>query len=115
MIKVSNSDLPEIQLEKALTSPSSLIGIALDSRYRITELVGAGTTSCLYKGFDRFSNVSVIVKILHRHLTSSRKSLLLFAQEAEAAKTVTYPGVVGVIDENIAPTGQPYIVWECSK
>jgi serine/threonine-protein kinase len=93
-------------------SSSTLVGVAINKRYRITELVGTGETSCLYKGFDRFSEKKVLIKVLHKHLTSSEKSIACFECEANEISPLTYPGIKCIMEKNVLCSGQPYVVME---
>lgn len=115
MISTTAGAVPEVRTEKAPDQSSSLIGVALDGRYRITELVGAGGTSCLYKGFDRYRNLPVAVKVLHRHLITSKQSRQCFEEEARSGSLLSYPDVVRIIDQRVLSTGQPYVVMECAQ
>jgi len=103
------------QTDASTASTNTLVGVAINKRYRVTELVGAGETSCLYKGFDRYSDRKVLIKILHRHLVSSRKSLDLFEREAQEITPATYPAIKSVLEKHMLCTGQPYVVMECSN
>ncbi len=115
MIIMTTNSAAGSGFETAPASANSLIGVALDKKYRITELIGAGGTSCLYKGFDRFTDTPVVVKVLHRHLVASKKIRQRFEKEAKTASLLSYPNIVGIIDKNVMPSGQPYFVMECAK
>jgi serine/threonine protein kinase len=94
---------------------STLVGVAINRRYRITTLIGAGPTSCLYKGFDRYSELHVLVKVLHPHLVSSQESIAVFERETELISPLLYPGFKRIIDKHVLSTGQLYVVMECDK
>ncbi len=93
MISEITGQVPEERTDKAFDRSAALVGVALDGRYRVTELVGAGETSCLYNGFDRFRNIPVAIKVLHRHLVTRAGFIDRFDDEASS------PGHVGLISQ----------------
>jgi serine/threonine-protein kinase len=113
MISEITGQVPEERTDKAFDRSAALVGVALDGRYRVTELVGAGETSCLYNGFDRFRNIPVAIKVLHRHLVTRAGFIDRFDDEASSPDVLgSYPSVTRIIEQRVLSTGQPYVVME---
>ncbi len=55
-----------------------MIGLRLEGRYEITELIGVGGMSDVYKGIDIMENRAVAVKILKREYSENEEFLRCF-------------------------------------
>jgi serine/threonine-protein kinase len=54
----------------------------------------------------------VAVKVLPSDLIGNWELLVRFQQEAELASRIQHPNVVSIIDNDVTPEGQPYLVME---
>jgi tetratricopeptide (TPR) repeat protein/tRNA A-37 threonylcarbamoyl transferase component Bud32 len=81
-----------------------------DEKYQITEFVGSGGWSSIYKAQQLSVDRIVALKILHRHLIKDQDKVQRFAHEARAASKLSHPNIVVVYDQGMNP--QPYIVMD---
>jgi serine/threonine-protein kinase len=90
-----------------------LIGTVLDDKYRLEEKVGQGGMGKVYRATHIQMDHTVAVKILDPHLSSDRRAVERFRQEAHAAAYIKHPNVVGVTDFGVTKdTGIAYLVME---
>lgn len=78
----------------------SLIGQTIAGRYQITDLLGQGGMSAVFKAFDPNLQRVVAVKIIHPHLASDPKFVTRFQDEAAAVAQLRHPNIVQVHDFN---------------
>ena len=90
---------------------STLLGTALDGRYRLDRQVGTGGMSTVYCAFDATLERYVAIKLMHREIASDSDQLTRFRREARAVAQLSHPHIVGVIDAG-EEDGRPYIVFE---
>jgi hypothetical protein len=79
---------------------SSLIGLALNERFRVEEKVGEELLGSLYLATDEHPDHhgrKVMVKVLHPHLTGNEEKFARFAREITATDMVRHPNTVGVV------------------
>lgn len=89
------------------------VGTVIAGHYRVTEVLGQGGWSVVYKAHhETINNRQVAIKILHSHLVRDKDKVLRFQREAEAAMSLTHPQVASVYDYGVLPEGQPFIVME---
>jgi serine/threonine-protein kinase len=81
-------------------APSALLGAGttVASRYRLTELLGAGGMAQVWEATDEILGRRVAVKVLHPHLADDEQFVRRFRQEAIAAARLSHPGIVGIYD-----------------
>src|SRR5579871_1049117 len=94
----------------------TLLGSALDGRYRLDAQIGRGGMSTVYRAFDTVLERPVAVKLMHREIASDSDQLERFRREARAVARLSHPHIVTVIDAGEEPHagggGTPYIVFE---
>jgi hypothetical protein len=90
---------------------SDLLGVTLNSRYRLEERIGVGGMSTVYRAVDETLQRSVAVKVMNREVAEDSDQLERFRREARAVAQLSHPNVVGVIDAG-EDGGHPYIVFE---
>jgi eukaryotic-like serine/threonine-protein kinase len=98
----------------------TLLGTALDGRYRLDAQIGKGGMSTVYRAFDTVLERPVAIKLMHREFASDSDQLERFRREARAVAQLSHPHIVTVIDageevdEDPAHPGgaTPYIVFE---
>ena len=81
-------------------------------RYRITQLVGDGGMSRIYRAFHTFLEQDCALKVLFGELVADDAFASRFRREALAASRLRHPNVVQVIDFGRSTDGLPFIVME---
>lgn len=79
---------------------SSLIGLALNERFRVEEKIGEELLGSLYLATDEHPDHherKVVVKVLHPHLTGNKEKFARFAREITATDMVRHPNTVAVV------------------
>ncbi len=76
----------------------SWIGKKLKDRYEITELLGQGGMSAVYKAYDPNLKREVAVKLIHAHLSDDPEFVRRFEAEAAAVARLSHPNIVDVYD-----------------
>jgi serine/threonine protein kinase len=88
----------------------------LDGRYRLTERLGAGGMSVVWKAHDQLLNRSVAVKVLAGRQATTPDARLRIRAEAQAAAQLWHPNVTNVYDYGESATEPdtcvPYVVME---
>lgn len=79
-------------------SGENLIGIVLNERYELQEVVGNGGMAVVYKANDRLLNRTVAVKILKESLKSDNEIVDKFAAEGKAAASLSHNNIVSIYD-----------------
>ena len=87
------------------------LGDVLGGRYRLVELLGQGGMATIYRATDSQLGRDVAVKVLHREYGRDPDFVARFRQEAQAAASLSHPGIVGVYDFGTDEAG-PYLVME---
>lgn len=87
------------------------IGLKLDGRYQITELIGVGGMSDVYKGIDIMENRTVAVKILKKEFSENEEFVRYFRNESRAIAVLSHPNIVKIFDVGYEHDLQ-YIVME---
>ena len=83
-----------------MTTPPSWIGYSLNGRYQITELLGQGGMSAVYKANDPNLRRAVTIKLIHAHLSDDPEFVRRFEGEAAAVAQLRHPHIVQVHDFN---------------
>jgi len=94
------------------TTNDPLIGKILAERYRITELVGSGRFSIVYKGQHLFMDRAVAMKTLQSNLAEDQTVIKRFEKEAVALSKLRHPNIVSVYDCFVHTNGQPFLVMD---
>jgi serine/threonine-protein kinase len=90
-----------------------LVGTIIDDKYRLEEKIGAGGMGKVYRATHIQMDHTVAIKVLDPQLSSDRRALERFRQEAHAAAYIKHPNVVGVTDFGVTKTtGIAYLVME---
>lgn len=91
------------------------LGTVLRGKWQLRELLGTGAMASVYLGVHR-NGSRVAVKVFDPMFPLQREFrpelLHRFMREGTIANRVAHPGVVKVLDEDIAPDGAPFIVME---
>ena len=86
------------------------VGVVLNGRYRITELLGEGGMGAVYRGERLQLGRPVAIKFLHVSYAKSPKFVARFEREARAMSKLSHPYCVSVIDFGVHD--EPYIVMD---
>ena len=74
------------------------IGNKLNNRYEITEQLGVGGMSAVYKAYDPNLKRVVAVKLIHSHLSRDAEFIRRFEVEATVVAGLRHPNIVQVYD-----------------
>jgi serine/threonine-protein kinase len=88
-----------------------VVGETFADRYELTELVGTGGMSSVYKAHDMLLERNVALKILHEHYSEDEEFVERFKREARSVAQLSHPNIVTVIDRGEAG-GRQFIVFE---
>ena len=96
--------------ERARLSITSMIGVVLDDRYKLTGLVGEGAMGAVYRA-EQDDGPTVAVKVLREELGDNAELRERFEREARALFGLEHPHILNVYDFGVHK-GSPYIVTE---
>ncbi len=88
-----------------------LIGMVVDSRYRIVDLIGRGGMGAVYRVEHVKMGKIMAMKILHGELSQDTDLVRRFKQEAETVSRLTHINTVSVFDFG-SHQGMMYLVME---
>lgn len=74
------------------------LGMILEDRYEIEELIGSGGMAVVYRALDHRLNRQVAVKIMRAELAENEKFRARFLTESHAIAKLSHPNIVGVYD-----------------
>ena len=89
-----------------------LIGQVVEERYEVTETLGKGGMSVVFKGRDRRLKKVVAIKVLMPHLSADPMSVQRFQQEATAASHLDHPNIVKVYNVGATASGLPFMAMD---
>ncbi len=90
---------------------NDLIGRLLNGRYEITERLGDGGMSIVYKATDRFLGRTVSIKVLRDQFAADSEFLQRFRREAQAVANLSHANIVSLFD--VGQDGEThYLVME---
>ncbi|MFN8552445.1 MAG: protein kinase [Candidatus Obscuribacterales bacterium] len=96
----------------AIGEEDQMVGTVLADRYEILEVIGGGGMGLVYKARHKLMNRIVAIKMLHKHMISSKDTLKRFQLEAQAASCLSLPNILTVYDFGLTGEGQPYMVMD---
>jgi len=91
---------------------SNLIGVVVDGRYTITDVLGRGGMGVVYRARQAYLDRDVALKVMRRDLSEDTDMLRRFLQEAKSASRLTSPHTVTIHDFGLTPDGQMYFTME---
>jgi len=80
--------------------------------YQLTDKLGQGGMSIVYKAIQLSLERAVAIKVLPKKLAADRTVVDRFTREARAAAKVTHPNIVQAVDLGQEPGGYHYFVME---
>ncbi|MCL2633393.1 MAG: Stk1 family PASTA domain-containing Ser/Thr kinase [Oscillospiraceae bacterium] len=87
------------------------IGVKLDGRYELLELIGSGGMAEIYRADDTAEDRTVAVKILKNEFAGSEDFLRRFRNESKAIALLSHPNIVKIFDVGFTESVQ-FIVME---
>ena len=79
--------------------------------YTVTELIGEGGTSSVWKGFHTVSNLAVAIKIISKEYLKSETKVTRFTREIELLKSMEHPLIVDFY-QHIEDEKNHYLIME---
>lgn len=102
-----------VQPGAALADPRlELLGTVVEDRYEVTETLGKGGMSVVFKARDRRLKKLVALKVLMPHLSADPLSVQRFQQEATAASHLDHPNIVKVYNVGATASGLPFMAMD---
>ncbi|HNA74865.1 MAG TPA: protein kinase, partial [Candidatus Obscuribacter sp.] len=89
-----------------------LLGQLVEGRYEVTENIGKGGMSVVFKARDRRLKKNVAIKVLMPHLSADPLSVQRFQQEATAASHLDHPNIVKVYNVGATESGLPFMAMD---
>ncbi len=86
------------------------IGQVIKERYEITQLLGEGGMSYVYKAIDKQLQRTVAIKTLKPNYVEQEKFVERFKREAQTAANLNHPNIVQIFDWGIGD--EPFFVME---
>ena len=102
----------EIHTGRNRGARDALLGQVLQSRYRIEEPLGSGTTGTVYRATHLALERACAVKILHRTASADQNLVARFRREARAASRLDHPNIVYLSDFGRLEDGPLFLVME---
>jgi len=97
----------------ALADPRlELLGQVIEDRYEVTENIGKGGMSIVFKARDLRLKKFVALKVLMPHLSADPLSVQRFQQEATAASQLDHPNIVKVYNVGSTQSGLPFMAMD---
>src|ERR1051325_8066869 len=92
--------------------PDPLLGVVLDDKYRLDELLGQGGMGAVYRATHLLIERPVAVKVLSQRLITDESARERFRREARAAGRLQHTNAVAVTDFGETRDGLVYLVME---
>jgi serine/threonine protein kinase len=89
-----------------------MLGLVLEGRYELTQLLGAGGMGAVYKANHLGVGKDVAVKIMHAQFMIDERTTMRFKHEVKAMSSLSHPNLIGIIDAGTTSFGSPYFVME---
>ena len=94
------------------TNLGSLVGRALNNRYRVERKIGEGGFGAVFEGKQLATGRPVALKILHPHSVADTTVVARFRREAEACSQLRNPHTVTIYDFDQTEDGTLYLAME---
>jgi serine/threonine-protein kinase len=100
------------QNQTEATAPEARLGLVIDERYQIVELLGSGGMANVYRAEHVRTRAPVAIKVLHQEFSEHSEVLQRFQREAQAARRIQHPHVIAASDIGRLSDGCMYLVLE---
>lgn len=91
--------------------PQARVGTVVNGKWRLERLLGLGGMAAVYAARHR-NGSRAAVKMLHPDLAVHASIRERFLREAYATNAVEHPGVLRVLDDDVAPDGSVFLVMD---
>jgi eukaryotic-like serine/threonine-protein kinase len=88
------------------------VGTVLNDTYELIGLLGSGGMGTVWRAHHQRLPKDVAVKLLRFEVGLDAELVARFRQEAAIVAKLVHPHIVEVLDYNVLPDGQPYLVFE---
>jgi len=89
-----------------------LVGMVIQDKYELTDLIGEGAMGWVYRGIHRALQSSIAVKLMKPSAEPDETRDKRFEQEARSASGLNSPNIISIIDFGRTPGGVLFIVSE---
>jgi serine/threonine-protein kinase len=96
----------------SLAEAQQRLGMIVDGKYRLRELIGVGGMGLVYEAEHLFLGREVALKMLHPRYADEQRWSSLFLRETRAAGALTHRAIVRVMDAGFVDGTTPYLVME---
>ncbi len=87
-------------------------GTVIDARYQIIGPVAAGGMGEVYRARRRLLGDEVALKVMNASFDQASDQRDRFLRESRTCAGLRHPNIVSILDFNVQPNGQPYLVME---
>jgi serine/threonine-protein kinase len=87
-------------------------GAILDGRYEIVATLGTGGMGHVYRARRSLLGDEVAIKVMQTSADAAADLKQRFLRESRACAQLRHPNIVTILDFNVDPNGQPYMVME---
>src|SRR5687768_2051451 len=87
------------------------VGSVVAGKWVLANLIGVGGMAAVYSAVHR-NGVAAALKILHASFAHNQDIRTRFLREAYIANKIEHPGLVRVLDDDVLPSGEPYLVMD---
>jgi serine/threonine protein kinase len=113
----AHSDTPYSAISTPLSpspspTPHSLIGLSIDNKYRIEQLLGAGGMGAVFRANRLLIGDSVALKVINPDQMTDANAVERFRREAQAAARLKHPNAVSIYDFGVSSQGLVFLVME---
>lgn len=102
--------LPDDPLPDA--SPDVLVGQVIAEKYLITDFIGKGGMSSIYKVNHMQLDTVLALKLLDKNMWADPTAVKRFKLEAQTVSRLTHPNLITYRDFGVTADGQPYLVMD---
>lgn len=88
------------------------IGSVVAERYEVIEALGHGAMGDVFRARDPIDGVDVAIKVLRAEFIGDDRLRRRFRREAAVLKALTHPAIVQLLDFELDPSGQVFLVTE---
>jgi tRNA A-37 threonylcarbamoyl transferase component Bud32 len=95
-----------------LAAREDLTGVVLNGTWRVERHLSSGGMGAVYRARHERTGKAYAVKLLHADARLSESAIRRFAREARAASALGHPGIVSILDFDVALDGTHFLVME---
>jgi len=100
------------RVQQGAQAESSLIGLALDNKFKILRLIGRGGMGEVFEAEHVGLGKRVAIKLMLEKYSGDGEAVARFTREAHAASRIGNPHIIDVSDIGTAPDGRAFVVME---